>query len=99
MNTGGAKRRTDGWWRRHSRSASMNPHRVRLRSGTIHRRDVERFKANPSARSSDGGPVCVVQLRDGSWFAREGAHRVTAAREAGRLVSVKWVHEREEQGR
>ncbi|MBN9758883.1 hypothetical protein Ae406Ps2_3019c [Pseudonocardia sp. Ae406_Ps2] len=75
----------------------MDPWSLRLRGGVIHRRDVERYKRDPRARATGGDPVCVVRLCGGGSFVREGAHRVTAARETGRRIRVLWVHEADEQ--
>lgn len=98
-NSGGSQRRDQSWWNRNSRSETVNPNRVQVRGGTINRRDVERYKRNPNARATGGDKVYVVRRRDGSLFAREGAHRITAAREAGRKVRIRVVDERDEQGR
>lgn len=97
MRTGGPERQTARWWKRNGRRASMSPHRITIRSGPINRRDVDRYRRNPNARATGGDPVCVVKLTGGGYFAREGAHRITAAREEGRRIAVRWVHEDEEQ--
>ena len=97
MRTGGPERQTARWWKRHGRRANLSPSRIGIRGGTINRSDVERYLRNPKARATGGDPVCVVKLTGGGYFAREGAHRITAAREAGRRVAVLWVHEDEEQ--
>lgn len=101
MGHGGPRRRSLSWWKSHGRRASMNPNRIRVMGGRLSRRDIERYKANPKAGSDGGTPVCVVKLDGffGGYFAREGRHRILAARATGRRVSVMWVHEREEQGR
>lgn len=85
--------------RRIGRKVRLNPNRIRLRAGAIHRSHVDRYKRNPDAGWLLGTPVCVVRLDDGSLFAREGAHRITAARETGRKVACLVVDERAEQGR
>lgn len=96
---GGPQRRSQGWWRARAPERDLDPHAVTLRAGPIHRRDVERYKADPGSRATGGDPVCVVRRRDGSLFAREGAHRITAAREAGRRIRARLIGERTEQGR
>ena len=91
--------RTQAWWNRNASPRTVDPNRIGLRGGRINRRDVERYKANPNARATGGDKVYVVRRADGSLFAREGAHRVTAAKEAGRKIRVHVVDERRERGR
>lgn len=91
--------RSQSWWNSNASAKTVDPAKVKLRGGTINRRDVERYKANPNARATGGDKVYVVRRADGSLFAREGAHRVTAAREAGRKIRVHVVDERKERGR
>jgi hypothetical protein len=88
--------RTQSWWNRTARAETVNPNRIKLRSGTINRRDVERYKRNPNARATGGDKVYVVRRADGTLFAREGAHRITAARETGRRIRIHVVDERRE---
>lgn len=90
--------RSQSWWNRNASARTVDPNTVNLRSGRINRRDVERYKRNPNARATGGDKIYVVRRNDGSLFAREGAHRITAARETGRRIRVHIVDERTERG-
>lgn len=91
--------RSQGWWNRNGRSETVNPRKVEIRPGRVNRRDVERYKADPNARATGGDKVYVVRDSRGRLHAREGAHRITAARETGRRIRVHVVDEDRERGR
>ena len=90
--------RSQSWWNANASARTVNPRKIKIRGGTINRRDVERYKADPNARATGGDKVYVVRRADGTLFAREGAHRITAARETGRKIRVHVVDERKERG-
>lgn len=74
----------------------MNPRGIRT-AGIHSESAVQKYMRNPNPLFA-ATPVCVVKLSGGGYFAREGAHRIEAARRTHRRVRVLWVHEREEQG-
>lgn len=83
-NPGASPGRTASWWRRNASSRSLNPRSISTH-GVKDERAVQYYMRHPHAGDT---PICVVRTGGlfGGYWAREGAHRIEAARRTGRRV-------------
>lgn len=93
MSARSEDRRIGGDWRdSDSHWETVDPGRIST-AGVKDPEAVKHYQRDPHRRFDSGsgdGPVCVVRNSHGMW-ARDGAHRIEAARREGRPVQVRVI--------